>query len=102
MLEDACVEIEVLTERDRVERASKYARRNRMRYIDQLLKELEMLNMADQSRLPDRLSSAVDQLIDETRAAGIRGARKGATVRDSMKLLSAITASSMVTQLEGE
>ena len=54
MLEDACVEIEVLTEKDRQERAHKYARRNRMRYIDQLLNELEMLNLADQAKMPDR------------------------------------------------
>ena len=69
MLEDACVEIEVLTEKDRHERAQKYARRNRMRYIDQLLNELEMLNLAEQVKMPDRLSQAVDQLIEESRAA---------------------------------
>ena len=68
MLEDACVEIEVLTEKDRQERAHKYARRNRMRYIDQLLNELEMLNLAEQARMPDRLSVAVGVLIEETRA----------------------------------
>ena len=102
MLEDACVEIEVLTERDRVERASKYARRNRMRYIDQLLNELEMLNLADQSRMPDRLSVAVDQLIDETRAAEIRGARKVATVPDAMDVLYDIQDSLMFNQIEDE
>src|SRR4030081_3400295 len=98
MLEDACVEIEVLTEKDRQERAQKYARRNRMRYIDQLLNELEMLNLADQAKMPDRLSVRVDQLIEETRAAEIRGARSVATVPDAMDVRSAIQDSQSVEQ----
>jgi hypothetical protein len=102
MLEDACVEIEVLTEKDRVERAHKYARRNRMRYIDQLLNELEMLNLADQARMPDRLHVAVDELIVETRAAEIRGARSVATVPDAMDVLYDIQDSLMFNQIEDE
>jgi hypothetical protein len=102
MLEDACVEIEVLTEKDRQERAQKYARRNRMRYIDQLLNELEMLNLADQARMPDLLSTAVDQLIEETKAAEIRGARSVATVPDAMDVLYEIQDSLMFNQIEDE
>jgi hypothetical protein len=102
MLEDACVEIEVLTEKDRRERAHKYARRNRMRYIDQLLNELEMLNLADQAKMPDRLSVAVDELIVETRAAEIRGARSVATVPDAMDVLYDIQDSLMFNQIEDE
>jgi len=102
MLEDACVEIEVLTEKDRHERAQKYARRNRMRYIDQLLNELEMLNLAEQVKMPDRLSQAVDQLIEESRAAEIRGARSLATVPDAMDVLYDIQDSLMFNQIEDE
>jgi len=102
MLEDACVEIEVLTERDRQERAQKYARRNRMRYIDQLLNELEMLNLADQSKMPSRLSTAVDELIEETKAAEIRGARSVATVPDAMDVLYEIQDSLMYNQIEDD
>jgi uncharacterized protein YqeY len=102
MLEDACVEIEVLTEKDRQERAQKYARRNRMRYIDQLLNELEILNLADQAKMPDRLSVAVDELIVETRAAEIRGARSVATVPDAMDVLYDIQDSLMFNQIEDE
>ncbi|MDQ6918143.1 MAG: hypothetical protein M3Z98_02170 [Candidatus Dormibacteraeota bacterium] len=102
MLEDACVEIEVLTEKDRQERATKYARRNRMRYIDQLLNELEMLNLADQAKMPQRLSVAVDELIVETRAAEIRGARSVATVPDAMDVLYDIQDSLMFNQIEDE
>ena len=102
MLEDACVEIEVLTEKDRQERAQKYARRNRMRYIDQLLNELEMLNLADQAKMPDRLSVAVGELIEETRVAEIRGARAVATVPDAMDVLYDIQDSLMFNQIEDE
>ena len=102
MLEDACVEIEVLTEKDRQERAQKYARRNRMRYIDQLLNELELLNLADQNKMPDRLSTAVDQLIEETKAAEVRGARSVATVPDAMDVLYEIQDSLMYNQIEDE
>jgi hypothetical protein len=102
MLEDACVEIEVLTEKDRQERAVKYARRNRMRYIDQLLNELEMLNLADQSKMPSRLSTAVGELIEATKAAEIRGARAVATVPDAMDVLYEIQDSLMYNQIEDE
>ena len=70
MLEDACVEIEQLTKRDRQERRQKYARRNRMRYIDRLLNELEMLNLADQTRTPREIALAVDELVEEENVTG--------------------------------
>ena len=102
MLEDACVEIEVLTEKDRQDRTVKYARRNRMRYIDQLLNELEMLNLADQVKMPSKLAVAVDELIEETRTAEIRGARSLATVPDAMDVLYDIQDSLMYNQIEDE
>ena len=102
MLEDACVEIEVLSEKDRQERAQKYARRNRMRYIDQLLNELEMLNLADATKMPTRLSTAVDELIEESKAAELRGARNVATIPDAMDVLYEIQDSLMYNQIEDE
>ena len=101
MLEDACVEIEVLTEKDRHERAAKYARRNRMRYIDQLLNELELLNLADQNKMPARLSTAVDELIEEARVAEIN-TRSVASVPDAMDVLYEIQDSLMYNQIEDE
>ena len=75
---------------------------NRMRYIDQLLNELEMLNLADQLKMPDQLSVAVDHLIEETRAAEIRGARSVATVPAAMDVLYDIQDSLMFNQIEEE
>jgi hypothetical protein len=73
-----------------------------MRYIDQLLNELEMLNLADQAKMPDRLSVAFDQLVVETRAAEIRGARSVVTVPDAMDVLYDIQDSLMFNQIEDE
>ena len=100
MLENACVEIEELTEKDRNEREAKYARRNRMRYIDQLLNELEMLNLADQVKTPKQLFEAVGLLIQETNTVQIRGQRNLATVSDAMEVLYDIQDSLMFNQLE--
>ncbi len=102
MLEDACVEIDVLTEKDRQDRVVKYARRNRMRYIDQLLNELEMLNLADQVRMPERLSAAVDTLLVETRTRNPKGQRALATVPAAMDVLYDIQDSLMYNQIEDE
>jgi hypothetical protein len=66
MIEEACVAIDVVSERDRRLREEKYARRNKMRYIDRLLNELEMLNLADQREVPVQLAVAVDKLAHET------------------------------------
>lgn len=102
MLEDACVEIEELTEKDRNEREAKYARRNRMRYIDQLLNELEMLNLADQVKTPKPLCEAVDGLIQETNTVRVRGQRALTTVSDAMEVLYDIQDSLMFNQIEEE
>lgn len=66
MIEEACVAIEAVSERDRQLREAKYARRNKMRYIDRLLNELEMLNLAEERVVPEQLATALDGLIQET------------------------------------
>jgi len=66
MIEEACVAIEAVSERERLLREAKYARRNKMRYIDRLLNELEMLNLAEEREVPTQLAVALDRLIQET------------------------------------
>src|SRR5947208_6181577 len=66
MIEEACVAIETVSERDRRVREAKYARRNKMRYIDRLLNELEMLNLAEQREVPTQLAVALDRLVHDT------------------------------------
>src|SRR5438045_1933051 len=73
MIEQANIAIERMSERERRLREMKYARRNKMRYIDKLLNELEMLNLADQREMPRGLSVAADNLLLMTST----GARSG-------------------------
>jgi hypothetical protein len=85
MIEEACVAIENVEARDRRLREAKYARRNRMRYIDHLLNELEMLNLAERSQVPVRLSMALDRLLADCEGTGETA--RPATVVQAMDLL---------------
>ena len=71
MIEEACIAIESVEARDRRLREAKYARRNRMRYIDQLLNELEMLNLAERRELPQPISGAVARLLTDLPGGGV-------------------------------
>jgi len=65
MIEETSVEISALRERWQLEREQRYARRNRIRYIDQLLNELEMLNIAEETQMPPDLAVRVHLLAAE-------------------------------------
>jgi hypothetical protein len=88
MIEEACVAIDTVSERDRRLREAKYARRNKMRYIDRLLNELEMLNLADQREVPSQLATALDRLVQETDVvAGSEEVERPGTVTAAMDVL---------------
>ena len=99
MIEEACVAIDDLSERERKIRDLKYARRNKMRYIDRLLNELEMLNLAEQVKMPSGLSVAVDKLLEESE---VETEVKPDTVVTAMDLLYEIQDSLMYNQIEDE
>jgi hypothetical protein len=99
MIEEACVAIDDLSERERKSRELKYARRNKMRYIDRLLNELEMLNLADQVRMPSGLSVALDKLLEESE---VEAEVRPETVVTAMDLLYEIQDSLMYNQIEDE
>ncbi len=89
MIEEASLAIDRVRERDRRVSQAKYWRRNTMRYIDQLLNELEMLNLADRSDVPTPISTAVDKLIGEVDVSSLAAAAAhkcrgddGSAVRD--------------------
>ena len=95
MIEEACIAIESVEARDRRLREAKYARRNRMRYIDQLLNELEMLNLAERRELPQPLSGAVARLLADITPSGV--ACRPGTVIEAMDLLYEIQDGLMLT-----
>ena len=59
MIEHTSVQISALRERWQLEREQRYARRNRIRQIDRLLDELEMLNIAEETQMPPDLAVRV-------------------------------------------
>ena len=94
--------IERMTARElRVQRA-KYARRNKMHYIDKLLNELEMLNLADQRTMLPVLSVAVNKVIEESPEVTVLAQAKPGSVMEAMDALYEIQDSLMYNQIEDE
>jgi hypothetical protein len=79
--------IERVEERDRLSREVKYGRRNRIRYIDRLLNELEMLNLADVSRVPERLAMELDRMVVESHAVEVAQQPRPESVNEAMDVL---------------
>lgn len=98
MIEQANAAIEYSTERDRRDMKLKYARRRRMRLIDKLLNELELLNLAEAQDLPKPLSLAVDEVIAESEEPD----RNAGSILEAMDVLYDIQESIMFTQIEDE
>jgi len=65
MIEQTSVQISAQRERWQAERELRYARRDRIRHIDRLLDELEMLNIAEETQLPTDLAFRVQRLAAE-------------------------------------
>ena len=99
MISEACVAIDRSTERERRHQDLKYARRNKMRYIDRLLNELEMLNLADQTALPKALGVAVGELLSDSE---VETEVRPDSIVTAMDLLYEIQDSLMYNQIEDE
>ena len=99
MISEACVAIDQSSERERRQRDLKYARRNKMRYIDQLLNELEMLNLSDQTELPTGIGRAVGRLLSDSE---VDTEVRPDSIVSAMDLLYEIQDSLMYNQIEDE
>ncbi len=100
MIQETSVEISALRERWQLEREQRYARRNRLRYIDQLLNELEMLNIAEETQMQLELAVRVQELAAEMgHALGMR-APEDLAIAESMETLYQLQDRLMLT-LEG-
>jgi hypothetical protein len=102
MIEEACVAIENVETRDRRLREAKYARRNRMRYIDHLLNELEMLNLAERREVPQHLVGILDRLLAGAGPLPSVEPGRPETVIEAMDLLYEIQDSLMFTSPEDD
>jgi hypothetical protein len=87
MIRETSVEIGHLYKRWQVELESRYARRNKINYIDQLLNELELLNLAEAKSIPEPLHGQVRDLLDSS-GHGLASRRaKDLTISESMEAL---------------
>ena len=87
MIEEACVAIEHIEERERRAREVKYGRRKKIRYIDRLLNELEMLNLADQTQMPEGLASELDRLMADSAVVDLVTQARPESVTEAMDVL---------------
>src|SRR5258708_19854444 len=66
MIGETSLEIGDLYKRWQVELESRYARRNKVHYIDELLNELELLNLAESRTMSDRVRAQVKELLQSS------------------------------------
>ncbi len=100
MIEQTSVQISALRERWHVERELRYARRNRIRYIDRMLDELEMLNMAEETQMTPDLALRVQRLAAEMEHSLGNRAPEDLRIQESMDALYDLQDGLMLT-LEG-
>src|SRR3989440_1981570 len=79
--------ISSLRERRQTDCKMRKARRNRIRHIDRLLDELEMLNIAEETQLPADLAVRVQQLAAEMEHSLGNRAAEDITIAESMDAL---------------
>ena len=65
MIRETCVQIDELAEQHERERQQRYARRNKIHLIDDILNEFEMLNLAEEPVIPGELQAKVRRLVLE-------------------------------------
>lgn len=65
MIEETCAQIDRLAQMHEEDRRQRYARRDRIRLIDELLDEFEQLNLAEEPEIPVELRGRTHQVIAE-------------------------------------
>ena len=102
MIEEACAMIERVEARERRSREAKYGRRNKIRYIDRLLNELEMLNLAEETRVPERLAMELGRLLTESEVVHVANQPRLESVNEAMDVLYELQDSLMFNDPEEE
>ncbi len=87
MIHETSLEISDLYRSWQVELESRHARRNRVRYIDRLLNQLELLNLSDAPSLTADLRREVRQFLGECHHPLARRAERDLTVGGCMEAL---------------
>jgi hypothetical protein len=102
MIRETSLEIGHLHKRYQLELETRHARRSQVNYIDQLLNELELLNLADAKSIPDPLRGQVQELLARCDdGLGIRLGRD-LTISESMEAMYDIQDTLLLGGLEGD
>ena len=102
MIRETSLEIDATHRRWRVEFESRYARKNKLRYIDQLLNELENLNLAEAGAMPRDLRGRVHRVLSDHGHRVVRGASPRLTIADSMEALYEVQDTLMLPGMEDD
>jgi hypothetical protein len=86
MIRETSIEISGLHKRWQGEMETRYARRNKIRFIDYLLNELEMVNLADEP-MPKEIRHQVKEFIDDNEHHLCGKAEGDLTVSECMEAL---------------
>ncbi|HEV3230804.1 MAG TPA: hypothetical protein VG245_00980 [Candidatus Dormibacteraeota bacterium] len=87
MIRDTSLEITDQYKRWQVEMDARYARRNRLRHIDELLNELELLNLAEAQAMPKDLLRQVGQCLADHEHALASRKQSSLTIPEVMEAL---------------
>jgi hypothetical protein len=87
MINETSIEISHEYKRWQVELESRYARRNKVRYIDRLLNHLELLNLTESPTMPVPFRRQVRHFLDECEHPLSRRAERDLTIGDVMEAL---------------
>ena len=87
MINETSLEISLQYKQWQVELESRYARRNKVRHIDRLLNDLELLNLSESPTLPVPFRRQVRQFLDECEHPLSRRAERDLTIADVMEAL---------------
>jgi hypothetical protein len=100
MIKEASAQIERVEARERRSREIKYGRRRKIRHIDGLLNELEMLNLADQTEVPERLAMELNRLLAESAVLELAAQPRPESIGEAMDLLYEIQDTLMFNETE--
>ena len=87
MIHETSLEIGDLYKRWQVELESRHARRNKVHYIDQLLNELELLNLAEAKTIPEPLRAQVKDLLAASKHSSTLKPAQDLSIAQSMEAL---------------
>jgi hypothetical protein len=87
MINETSLEISHEYKRWQVELEGRHARRNRVRYIDRLLNDLELLNLTESPVIPPGFRRQVRQFLEECEHPLSRRSERDLRIADAMEAL---------------